>query len=151
MPRTGVYPVFENKFKINRSGREGQESDMVLIKEMESFSVSMDGNVEEWTPMDTEGWIRRLMTGKGFAISLAGKRHIGDPGNDYVASRAWKTGTDCNSQFEWEFPSGAKLTFDCVVNVTTPGGGDSTGVEALEVEIMSDGKPEYTPTPGAEG
>lgn len=79
MPRTGVYPVFENKFKINKSGREGQEADMVLIKEMESFSVSMDGNVEEWTPMDTEGWIRRLMTGKGFAISLAGKRHIGDP------------------------------------------------------------------------
>jgi hypothetical protein len=34
------------------------------------FSLAVDGNVEEWTPMDTEGWVRRLMTGKGFAISL---------------------------------------------------------------------------------
>lgn len=65
---------------------------MAVVKEMETFSVSMDGNVEEWTPMDTEGWGRRLTTGKMFTISLSGKRNIGDSGNDYVAGLAWKTG-----------------------------------------------------------
>ena len=39
-------------------------------------------SVEEWTPMDTEGWGRRLTTGKMFTISSSGKRNIGDSGND---------------------------------------------------------------------
>ena len=31
------------------------------------------------------------------------------------------------------------------INVTTPGGGDSTNVDSLEFDLMSDGKPTYTP------
>lgn len=139
----GVYPVFNIQFKIGTKGRSGTESDMAVIKDMETFSPSVDGNVEEWTPMDTEGWIRRLMTGKGFAITLNGKRHVGDPGNDYVAQMAWKSGLDCSSKAEIVFPDGDKLAFDCIVNVTTPFGGDSTNVSGLEFELQSDGKPEY--------
>lgn len=144
MIKTGVYPVFNNKFKIGKTGRSSEEADMVTIAEVESFSVSIDGTVEEWTPMDAEGWVKRMTTGKGLTISLSGKRYLGDPGNDYIATCAWKTGVDCDSKFEWEFPNGAKLTFDCVINVTTPGGGDSTNVEALEFDVMSHGKPTYT-------
>lgn len=139
----GVYPVFNIDFKIGVKGHASSEEDMKVIKEMETFSPSIDGNVEEWTPMDTKGWIRRLMTGKGFTITLNGKRHEGDPGNDYVAGLAWKTGTDCSTKAEIEFPNGDKLKFDCVVEVSTPFGGDSTDVSELEVELMSDDKPEY--------
>lgn len=140
MPKTGVYPVFENKFKIE----VGDE--FVPIAEMESFSVAIDGKVQEWTPFETEGWIKRLMTGKGLTISLAGKRCVGDAGNDHVADLSFKTGTDCNGKFQWEFPSGAKLEFDCVVNVTNPGGGgDSVSVDGLEFDVMSSGKPTFTP------
>ena len=143
MGRTGVYPVWENKFKISTSGRGSPA--MATIADMESFSVSVDGNVEEWSPMEMEGWIRRMVTGKSLTISMTGKRNIGDPGNDYVANNAWKTGQDCETRFEWEFPSGAKLEFDCVLNVTNPGGGDSRNAAPLEFEVMSDGKPTFTP------
>ena len=51
MPKTGVYPVFENKFKIE------DVDEFVPIAEMESFSVAIDGQVQEWTPFETEGWI----------------------------------------------------------------------------------------------
>ncbi len=142
---TGVYPVFDLKFNIGTKGRESTSSDMKTIADMETFTVSIDGNVEEWTPMDTEGWVRRLMTGKGFVIGLNGKRNVGDPGNDYVAGMAWKSGVDCSSMGEIEFPDGDKLEFDCIVNVTTPFGGDSVNVSALELELQSDGKPTYTP------
>jgi hypothetical protein len=148
---TGVYPVFDLVFKIGINGRASTTEDMVEIKDMETFSPSVDGNVEEWTPMDTEGWIRRLMTGKGFAISLSGKRHVGDPGNDYIAGMAWKSGLQCSSKAEIEFPDGDKLAFDCIVNVSTPFGGDSTNVSGLEFELQSDGKPTYTPADGALG
>ena len=143
---TGVYPVFNNKFKIGTNGLDSvEDTDMKTIADLETFSPSFDNTVEEWTPMDTEGWIRRLMTGKGFSIDLSGKRNIGDEGNDYVAGLVFKTGKDVETKFQWEFPSGAKVTFDCIVNVSNVSGGDSTNVGALEFSVMSNGKPTYTP------
>lgn len=144
---TGVFPVGDIKFKIGTKGRVSEEADMVIIKDMESFSPSMDNGVEEWNPMDQAGWVRRLMTSKSFAISLSGKRNYGDPGNDYVASLAWKNGRNAESKMEVEFPNGDTLNFNCVVNVSTPFGGDSTAVDALEFEVMSDGEPNYTLKP----
>lgn len=140
---SGVYPVYENQFKINTKGRDATSSNLATIADMESFSVSFDDNVEEWTPMTSEGWVRRLKTGKGITISLSGKRCIGDAGNDYVAGLAFLSGQACNSQLEWTFPNGDKVTMDCVINVTSAGG-DSTNVEPLEFECLSDGKPTFT-------
>ena len=140
---TGVYPVFKNSFKINTAGKKGTEETMVIIADLETFSPSFDNNVEEWTPMDTEGWIRRMMTGKGITIDFSGKRCVGDAGNDYVAGLAMKTEEYVESKFEWVFPSGAKVTFDCIINVTSVSGGDSTNVGALEFSVMSNGKPTF--------
>lgn len=140
---SGVYPVYENQFKINTKGREKDAANFVDIADMESFGVSFDDNVEEWTPMTSEGWVRRLKTGKGITISLNGKRHVGDAGNDYIAGLAFLSGQACNSQLEWNFPNGDKVLIDCVINVTSAGG-DSTNVEPLEFECLSDGKPTFT-------
>ena len=146
---TGVYPVFDNIFKIGTKGVTSANEDMKTIADMESFSVSLDNGIEEWNPMDTGGWTRRLTTAKSVSISINGKRNVGDEGNDYVAGLAWVTGQNANSKFEWTLPSGAKVSFNCVVNVTSLGG-DSTNVDALEVEILSDGAVTYT-APAAEG
>lgn len=140
-----VYPVFTNKFKIGTAGRASTEEQMKSIAEMETFSVSIDGNVVEWSPMESEGWMKRLVTGKALTISMSGKRCVGDAGNDYVAESAWGTGSSCDSVLEWTMPSGAKLKFDCVMSVTNPGGGESRDVSGLEFEAMSSGKPDYTP------
>lgn len=139
MSKTGVFPVFENKFKVKIA------SDLKTIAEMESFSVAIDGKVEEWSPFEEEGWTKHLVTGKSLTISLKGKRCVGDAGNDYIAGLAFKTGQDCNGEFEWEFPSGAKLEIPCVISVTNPGGGESTNVDGLEFDVMSNGKPAFTP------
>lgn len=145
---SGVFPVYENEFKIGTAGRQSISTDMKTIADMISFSVSINGNVEEWTPMTTEGWVRRLMTGKGFSITLSGKRNIGDEGNDYLAGMKFKTGQDANTKMEWTMPDGTVIAFDCVVNITTDGG-ESTNVNALEAEILSDGKPTVTPPAAA--
>lgn len=146
MAFTGVFPVYNLKFKI---GTEGKASviltDLATIADMETFSLSVDGNVENWTPFESEGWQRALMTGKGMTIGLNGKRNIGDAGNDYVASTAWKSGLDCSTIGQVEFPDGSKLDFNCVINVTNLLGGDSTNVAPLEFELIVDGKPNYTP------
>lgn len=141
---SGVYPVYENAFKLGKAGKASADADMVAVKDMESFSVTVDGNIAEWNPLDQGGWTRRMMTAKSLTIKLSGKRSIGDPGNDYVADVAFKDGLDCTTKVEWSFPSGAKLEFDAVINVTALGG-ESTDVDALEFELQSDGEPTYTP------
>ncbi|MDM8313129.1 phage tail tube protein [Clostridium cadaveris] len=146
MAFSGVFPVYNIKFKVGTKGKESTSpSDMAVIADMESFSISIDGTVEEWTPMDTDGWARALMTGKKLSIGLKGKRNVGDKGNDYVANIAWKDGLDCSTKGEIEFPDGGKLAFDCVINVKNVGGGDSTNVAPLEFDMQGDGKPTYTP------
>lgn len=141
---SGVYPVFDNVFKIGTAGTSSTSDDMATIADCETFSMSMDGNVEEWTPMTTEGWIRRMMTGKGFSISISGKRNVGDTGNDYIASKLFATGSNVESVFEWEFADGTVVSFNCIINVSNAGTGDSTNVAPLEFEIMSNGKPTVT-------
>ena len=128
---TGVNPVNAMEFGVNTSGRTGNTS--TVVKDAESLSISIDGNVEEWDAMDAAGWKRRLMTAKSLSISM---------GNDYVAGLFMKMGQDCNSIFTVTFPNGDKLVMPCVINVTSLGG-DATAADAMEWEALSDGKPEY--------
>lgn len=145
MSFVGVFPVYNIVFKIGTKGKTSAEEDMKPIADLESFGLSIEGNVESWTPMTTNGWARNLMTGKGFSFDLKGKRNIGDAGNDYVADLAWKDGLNCSTKGEVVFPDGSKLAFNCVVNTTNPGGGDSTNVAPLEFTLTGDGAPTWTP------
>ena len=143
---SGVYPCYENQFSIDITGGDGStETNQKTIADMESFSVSIDGNVEEWSPYDMEGWMRRMVTGKSIGITVSGKRNVGDAGSDYVAGIALKTGKDCETTVTWNFPSGAKLVIPSVSNVTEWGAEDSRSVAPLAFEIQSNGKPTFTP------
>ena len=145
-PVSGVYPCYENQFSIDITGGDGSTAaNNKTIADMESFSVAIDGNVEEWSPYDMEGWMRRMVTGKSIGITVSGKRNIGDDGNDYVAGITLKTGSDCETTVTWNFPSGAKLVIPCVINVTEWGAGDSRAVAPLAFEIKSNGKQTFTP------
>lgn len=142
---SGVYPCYENQFQIDTSA-SGDTASMKNIADCESFSVSFDNGVEEWTPFDTEGWRRALMTGKGVTISVTAKRNVGDAGNDTVAGLAFKNGRNVEKDFQWTFPDGTAVKFTkAVINVTNVGSGDSTAVAPLEFEVMSNGKPDITP------
>lgn len=138
-----VYPVHNNKFYVSITGRDGEAN--TIIRGLENFAPAINANTETWTPMDEGGWERNQVTGKGLNIAFSGKRQYGDEGNDYIAGLMLGTGVAVQSKFKWELPSGATLTGDCVINVTTPAGGDSTNIDTLEFEILSDGKPEFTP------
>ena len=143
---SGVYPCYENQFKIDTSS--SSTANYVTIADCETFSVAFDNNVEEWTPFDTEGWVRRLLTGKGVTVTVSAKRNVGDAGNDAVAAIAWVNGRSAEKGFQWTFPDGTVVEFpNAVINVTNIGAGDSTGVAPLEFDVMSNGKP--TVTPGA--
>lgn len=143
-----VFPVHNNRFKFGTNGIESTDTEMVMPKDLENFAPTIDGTVEEWYAMDAEGWAKAAMTGKKLGFSFKGKRSVGDPGNDYIAGLAWKFGNDVMTKFEWEMISGTKLNCTVVVNVTSPGGGDSTNIDSLEFDVICYGKPEIIPASG---
>lgn len=143
--QTGVYPCYKNQFQIE-TGKTGETVTMSAIADMESFGVSFDNGIEEWTPFESEGWVRRLATAKAVTISVTGKRNVGDLGNDAVAALISQNGREVEKNFNWTFPDGSKVEFKgAVINVINVGAGDSTGVAPLEFEVMSNGKPTFTP------
>lgn len=136
---TGVFPCYENQFAIKTSA--GYKS----IADCETFEVSFDNGVEEWTPFESEGWVRRLMTAKAVTITVTAKRNVGDAGNNYVADLAFENGRDAEADFKWTFKDGTVVEFTgSPINVTALGSGDSTAVAPLEFEVMSNGKPTVT-------
>lgn len=143
--KTGVFPCYENQFQINTAA-SGAEEAMASIADCETFAVAFDNGVEEWTPFETEGWVRRLLTAKGLKITVTAKRNVGDAGNDAVAALAFVNGRDAERDFQWSFPDGTVVKLsNAVINVTNVGAGGSTNVAPLEFEVMSNGKPEVTP------
>ena len=66
--KTNVFPVLDNKFKVGASKEAA-----TVIADVETFTPEFTNGVETWTPMDTEGWQRGLMTAKGIKITLSGK------------------------------------------------------------------------------
>lgn len=141
---SGVYPCYENQFKIDTSNTS--TASWKTIADCETFSVAFDNGVEEWHPFEQEGWVRRLLTAKGVTISVTAKRNLGDDGNDFVAGLAWKNGREAEAGFQWTFPDGTVVEFaNAVINVTNIGAADSTNVAPLEFEVQSNGKPTVTP------
>lgn len=142
----GVNPVNKIKFGVCVKGRKDEDTPesitTTVVKDAESLGISIDNGVEEWNPMDTEGWIRRLATSKSIDIELSGKRNYGDVGNDYVAGLFMKNGQDCNTWLSIIFPNLDQLIVPAVITVTSLGG-DSTAADALEWNAQSDGKPTY--------
>ena len=145
---SGVFPVFDIEFKVGTKGLTSSDTDLKTVKDMESFSLSIEGNVQNWNPMDMQGWSRALMTGKKLTISLKGKRNVGDDGNDYVAGVTFKDGLDCSTKFSVDFPDGSKFAGNCVLDVKNALGGESQDVAPLEFDMIVDGKPTFTEAAG---
>jgi hypothetical protein len=138
-----IFPVADMVFKIGTQGVGSVDADMVVVSDMETLTISVDNGIEEWTPLGNKGWKNRLITAKGLTITLNGKRHFGDKGNDYVAGLAFANGDSAKTRVKIEFPNGDFMEMNCIVSVTTPSGGESTAVNTLEFECLSVGIPTY--------
>ena len=141
---SGVFPCYKNQFKIGAAGSQSDPAN--AISDMEEYTVSVDNGIEEWRSFGEDGWLSRLMTAKGIKIAVKGKRKVGDAGNDLVAGMFFKNGAEAQADVLWTFPDGGTVKFaNAVINVTVLNTGAAASVGPLEWEILSNGKPTYTP------
>ena len=139
-----VFPAYKMVFKVGIKGLLSTDAEMVEVADVEEWTMSIDGNMVEFSPYSAQGWTRSIITGKKFSIECKGKRSVGDPGNDFIAGIAWKDGLDCSTKVEVTFPNGDKLKLNAAVDVTNPGGGGaSQDLSGLEFKFAGDGKPNY--------
>ena len=142
---SGVFPV--NALKIEIGTEKASETwTYAEIADMESASISVDTGVEEWNSIVDGGWRKALATSKALTVSMSGKRCLGDTGNDFVAGKWNANGQECNSSCKITLPNSDTLVFDCVIQVTSFLGSDSTAVAPLEFDLLSNGEPVYTKT-----
>ena len=144
---SGVFPVYDLDIEICTTGTTG--TTFAPIADMENAKLSIETGVETWHSITEDGWQRALATAKSYTLSMNGKRSIGDPGNDYIAELALKNGRDCDSKIKVTFPDGAVFTGDVVVSVSDYAGDDTTAVNPLAFDLISNGKPTYTPATGS--
>jgi hypothetical protein len=140
----GAYPVNALIFRIGTKGRASGEKDMLEVAETTSVEPKSEASLEEWTPMNMGGWGKGLVTSRKYSVDVKAKRSVGNPGNDYVYGLAFNIGRDCQTVAEIEFPfEKKKIVFDCIVDVTNMGGGESTDVSGLEFTLHGDGIPKW--------
>lgn len=135
-------PVNSNQFgfKITTDAAE-----FTTIKDITSFKVKLDSETKDWSPMDASGFSKFMVTGKKMTIDFQAKKNFTDDGNKAVAAMSWEIGDGCVKPCQWTMPDGTLVIFDGVFDVSTPGGGDSNDVDALEFKVSCQGKPTITP------
>ena len=139
-----VYPCWKNEFTIGEAG--GNSIPENVIANCLTFSVAINGNVEEWTAFENEGWKSRELTGKDIVLTVTAKRTVGDTGNDMVADCEFATLDNAKKDFAWMLLDGSKVWLkNAVVNVTNDGTGDATNVGELSFTVSSNGKPTFVP------
>lgn len=155
----GVHANYDIQFRIDKSGLNFMEDapfpkSPATIKDCEGLSISIDGQVEEWTPMDGEGWTRRFMTAKSISISMTAKRNIGDPTidvGDHILLTGGTAGVGTRilvTKNDWTYRGAHKLTSDAS-NIqtktakttssnsgTSSGGNGGTGTGAVYTEAI---------------
>lgn len=141
---TGVFPCYENQFKI---GASGSSTPATAIANCEQFSVTFNNGIQEWTAFENEGWLSREHTTQNIVIDVQAKRTIGDIGNDMVAACAYASRSGRKKNVLWTLPSGTTVLFtDAIINVSVDSSSGNAGdLGQLNFQIMSNGKPTVTP------
>lgn len=137
---SGVFPVNNLDIKVAEVG----SSNYVAIADMESADIAVETGVEEWYSITDGGWKKALATSKAFTMSMAGKRHVGDAGNDLIANKWNKNGQDCNVDVRVTFPNGDILQFTAIASISSIWGAEGTAVAPLEFDLIANGEPVFT-------
>jgi hypothetical protein len=114
--KSGVFPVNNCIIELGTK-KTGDVWTYVKVAEMEKGNISIETGIETWTAMENEGWQSALATAKKVTFNLAGKRHLGDPGNDHLASLALKNGVDAYTALKVTFPNKDVFEMEAVADV----------------------------------
>lgn len=116
----------------------------VLGEGFDNISEALNEVVQQYQWLSNGGFAVNHVTGMAPAVTLTGRRIIGDTAQDYIFGLKYKLDTDRQSSFKLQWPDGTAektLTVPCTICNLQEWSGASTDDSAISVEIRFDGKP----------
>lgn len=98
---------------------------------------------------DGKGFVSDDVTGKAVTFQVAGHRKVGDPAQDYVASKFMAKGDEVKTLARWTDPEGNEVAFVATLKAITPFGGAANAKQTFSFTLSMDGKPKITLANGA--
>ena len=112
---------------------------------IDNVAEALNEVIQQYQFLEHKGFARNHVTGAAPAWTLSGRRLIGDPAQDYIASVKYGLDTQRQSSFKLEYTIGEinySLTVPCTLcNIQDIAGGASTDDSVFSVEVRFDGQP----------
>ena len=116
-----------------------------LCKGIESMNFSENEQNQQYFFLCGQGFAHNEVTGAAPELVVSGRRIVGDPAQDYIASKQFLLGTDRNTSVKI-IAEGQVITCDATIGAITSFGGATLDVNAFGCTIRFNGKPTVTTT-----
>lgn len=88
-----------------------------------------------------QGLTTTLVTGKKITFSISGNRVIGDPAQDYIASKFWDIGDSLDTLMKWDSPEGTSIAAKATLTTIVPFGGNANASPTFSFQLAINGQP----------
>lgn len=122
-----------------------------LANGIDNLAEALNETVQQYFFLSDDGFARNHVTGMAPAITMTGRRVVGDAAQDYIFSKKYGLDTDRQSSFQLSYTDAdggtTEITCDCTICNIQEWSGATTDDSAISFEIRFDGKPEVENTP----
>lgn len=141
----GFSQAYMNVFAINITPEADAPTWARLARGISKAEPDGNEELDQASYYDGEGLASTDVTGGQMIINFEGNRCIGDPAQDFIASRKMLYGTKRKTELMWINPEGDKLLGEITLANIKAGGGDANAKEDFSFEAHYNGLPTYTP------
>ncbi len=131
--------------EISTTGDAEQATFAELSDGIDNLSEALNEVVQQYFFMSGQGFATNEVTGMAPAVTLTGRRIIGDPAQDYIFSKKYALGSERKTKFRLTFlnSENKKEILECEVTICNmqEWSGATTDHSAISFEIRFNGKP----------
>jgi hypothetical protein len=142
-------PVWANELYIGTEytpgsgSTEGTWTYAKLCKGIESMELSTNEQNQQFFFLCGEGFAANETTGAAPQLTCSGRRIVGDPAQDYIASKQFSLGADRKTSVK-VIAEGKQIICDATIGDLATFGGQTTDVNQFNVTLYFNGKPVVT-------
>jgi hypothetical protein len=142
-------PVWANELYIGTEytpgsgSTEGTWTYAKLCKGIESMELSTNEQNQQFFFLCGEGFAANETTGAAPQLTCSGRRIVGDPAQDYIASKQFSLGADRKTSVK-VIAEGKQIVCDATIGDLATFGGQTTDVNQFNVTLYFNGKPVVT-------
>ena len=136
-----------NKFEVDLNGGQDPVADAgtanwVLISQgLLTATPASNETADTQSFWSDKGFSETDITGKRVTFAMTFQRVVGDPAQDYIASKFLAMGDKLHTLFRWTDQAGNTVTANATMTVIVPFGGNANARQTMSVTFSLNGVP----------